>query len=122
MASDKGFEQLVSWQKARELNKDIYTITYNSPFQKDFGLRDQIRRASISISSNIAEGYGRMSPKEFIYFLNVAQASSYELKSQLYLAVDLEYIAPSEFERIFELADQVSKTIYGLIRHLDQKQ
>lgn len=81
---EKRFEQIISWKKARTLNAHIYQITLKSNFSKDFALRDQIRRASISISSNIAEGFGRKSKKEFIYFLNVAQASSYEVKSQLY--------------------------------------
>ncbi len=103
MSGDKGFEQIISWRKARELNKEIYRLTKDSKFSKDFALRDQIRRASISISSNIAEGFGRKSNKEFIYFLNVAQASCYEVKSQLYLALDIEYIMESEFSDSFAM-------------------
>ena len=118
---EKGFEQIVSWQKARKLNKEIYRITAYAGFSKDFGLRDQIRRASISISSNIAEGFGRKTNKQFIYFLNVALASCYEVKSQLYLAMDIDYVEKQEFERTYKLCDDISKTIYGLIRHLEQK-
>ena len=111
MSAEKGFEQIISWQKARELNKRIYELTLKESFSKDFALRDQIRRASISISSNIAEGFGRKTDKEFIYFLNVAQASCYEVKSQLYLAVDIEYISSDEFDENYFLCDEISKTI-----------
>ncbi|WP_318311195.1 four helix bundle protein [Flagellimonas crocea] len=117
----KGFEQILSWQKARELNKEIYKITEVNKFGKDFALRDQIRRASISISSNIAEGFGRKSDREFIYFLNVAKASSYEVKSQLYLALDIEYLDDEVFRRLYEICDEISMTIHGLIKHLEKK-
>ncbi|WP_417870854.1 four helix bundle protein [Winogradskyella sp.] len=84
MAKFRSFEEIISWQKARELNKDIYNITNkNDSFSKDFGLRDQIRRSSISISSNIAEGFERETTKEFIRFLYIAKASSGEFRSQL---------------------------------------
>ncbi len=118
---NKGFEQIVSWRKARELNKEIYQITDEKVFSKDFALRDQIRRASISVSSNIAEGYGRKTNKEFIYFLNVAKASCYEVKSQLYLAMDVEYISKVEFEKAYGICEEISKTIHGLIKHLENK-
>lgn len=117
---EKGFEQIISWKKARKLNTLVYQISSKSNFSKDFALRDQIRRASISISSNIAEGFGRKSPKEFIYYLNVAQASCYEVKSQLYLALDINYINQEEFELLFAICEEISKTIYGLIKHLEK--
>ena len=92
MAKFNSFEEIVSWQKARELNVEIYKITNSSDlFHKDFGLRDQIRRASISISSNVAEGFERQTTKEFIRFLYIAKASAGEVRSQLYLAFDLKY-------------------------------
>lgn len=72
MSAEKGFEQIISWRKTRELNKHIYRITQEKDFARDFSLRDQIRRATISVSSKIAEGLGRKSDEEFIYFLNVA--------------------------------------------------
>ncbi|MEE1961713.1 four helix bundle protein [Allomuricauda taeanensis] len=100
---EKGFEQIISWQKARRLNTEIYRVTDNSSFGRDFALKDQIRRASISISSNIAEGYGRKTDKEFIYFLNVAKASCYEVKSQLYLALDIDYLDKKMFEKIYAI-------------------
>ncbi|SHH07103.1 four helix bundle protein [Flagellimonas flava] len=118
---DKGFEQLVSWQRARKLNKEIHRLTSGSSFSWDFALQDQIRRASISVSSNIAEGFGRKSKKEFIYFLNVAKASCYEVKSQLYLAIDANYITAKDFEKTYAICEEISKTIYGLIQHLKNK-
>lgn len=118
---EKGFEQIISWQKARELNKEIYKITCENEFYRDFALRDQIRKASISITSNIAEGYGRRTNKEFIYFLNVAKASCYEVKSQLYLALDIEYLDDETFRRFYAICDEISMTIHGLIKHLEKK-
>lgn len=115
---EKGFEQIISWKKARELNREIYSLTQKSDFSNDFALRDQIRRASISISSNIAEGYGRASNKEFVYFLNIALASCYEVKSQLYLAYDIQYASELEFKILYSLCDEISKTLFGLIKHL----
>jgi len=98
MAKFNSFEEIISWQKSRELNKDIYKISNsNTSFSRDFGLRDQIRRSSISISSNIAEGFERETTKEFIRFLYIAKASAGELRSQTYLAFDLEYINEEEF-------------------------
>ena len=92
------FEEILSWQKARELNKAIYSITdKNTSFSKDFGLRDQIRRSSISISSNIAEGFERQTAKEFIRFLYIAKASAGEFRSQTYLAFDLDYLNEDNF-------------------------
>ena len=120
MSADKGFEKIISWKKARELNKEIYRLTAANEFSRDFALRDQIRKASISISSNIAEGYGRKTNNEFTYFLNVAQASCYEVKSQLYLALDIGYVSKLEFEQVFSICDEISKTIYGLIQHLQK--
>lgn len=91
MTTIKNFEGVFAWQKARELNKEIYLITNEGLFSKDFGLRDQIRRSSISIMSNIAEGFERRGDKEFIRFLNIAKGSCAELKTQLYAAIDVGY-------------------------------
>ncbi|WP_336066418.1 four helix bundle protein [Mesoflavibacter sp. CH_XMU1404-2] len=120
MAKFSSFEEIISWQKSRELNKDIYNITNkNSSFSKDFGLRDQIRRCSISISSNIAEGFERETTKEFIRFLYIAKASSGEFRSQLYLAFDLDYITKDEFSTLNLKVNEVSKLISGLIKYLN---
>lgn len=88
------FEELVSWQKSREFNKKIYLTTGSPDFMKDIDFIRQLRRASISISSNIAEGVERKSDKEFAYFLSIAKGSAGEVRSQLYLAYDLKYISP----------------------------
>ena len=118
---EKGFEQLVSWKKARLLNREIYAVTCRDPFNGDIGLRDQLRRASVSVSSNIAEGYGRGSRKEFIYFLKIALSSCYEIKSQLYIAIDIDYIKKDTFKVLYEHCDEISRTVYGLIKHLENK-
>ena len=119
MAKFSSFEEIISWQKARELNVEIYKITNSSDlFHKDFGLRDQIRRASISISSNIAEGFERQTTKEFIRFLYIAKASAGEVRSQLYLAFDLNYIDNKEFNELKLKINEVSKLISGLLKYL----
>ena len=93
MAKLNSFEEIIAWQRARELNAEIYKLKNEDVlFAKDYGLRDQMRRASISISSNIAECFERETAKEFIRFLYIAKASAGEFRSQLYLASDLGYI------------------------------
>ena len=120
MAKINSFEEIKAWQKARELNANIYRLTNsNTSFSKDFGLRDQIRRSSISISSNIAEGFERQTAKEFIRFLYIAKASAGEFRSQLYLASDLEYISTEEFNKLNLKTNDISKMISGLIKYLN---
>ena len=119
MGKFNSFEEINSWQKSRVFNKRIYIITENTNFKKDFDLTRQIRRASISISSNIAEGFERNTDKEFIYFLYVAKASAGEVRSQLYLAFDLEYITKEEFEKLLESATEISRLIAGFIKYLE---
>ena len=119
MAKFNSFEEIISWQKARELNVVIYKITNSNPlFSKDFGLRDQIRRASVSITSNIAEGFERQTTKEFIKFLYIAKASAGECRSQLYLAFDLKYIDDDDFNKLKLNVNNISKMISGLIKYL----
>ena len=91
MATVKKFEDLTCWQKARELNRLVYKISANGILGKDFGLRDQIRRASISVMSNIAEGFERGGDKEFVQFLSNAKGSCGEVRCQLYAALDENY-------------------------------
>ena len=119
MGKFNSFEEINSWQKSRIFNKRIYIITENTNFKKDFDLTRQIRRASISISSNIAEGFERNTDNEFIYFLYVAKASAGEVRSQLYLAFDLEYITKEEFEKLLESATEISRLIAGFIKYLE---
>jgi four helix bundle protein len=118
MGKIKRFEDIQAWQKARELNKDVYDITNNSHFSKDFSLRDQIRRASISIMANIAEGFGRRSSKEFANFLNMAHGSAAEVQCHLYVSLDLKYINKEDFEMLYNKADEVSKMIQGFMKYL----
>jgi four helix bundle protein len=98
MATVKTFEGLEVWQHARKLVKEIYGVSNRGPFSKDFGLRDQLRRASISILSNIAEGFERSGNKEFAHFLFMAKGSAGELRAQLYVALDLAYISANDFQ------------------------
>lgn len=123
MGKFKSLEQINSWQKSRLFNKQIYEITNSgSEFKKDFDLVRQIRRASISISSNIAEGFERNTDKEFIYFLYIAKASAAEVRSQLYLAFDLNYITKTEFDELFNNISDISKLISGFIKYLQSSQ
>jgi four helix bundle protein len=108
------FEDLIAWQKARELSKNIYGVTKIGEFFKDFGLREQIRRASVSIMSNIAEGFERGGRSEFHQFLVIAKGSCAELRSQLYVALDAEYIDVGTFHSIDGLARETSRLIGGL--------
>ncbi|MES2746816.1 MAG: four helix bundle protein [Bacteroidota bacterium] len=122
MGKFKSFEEINSWQKSREFNKRIYLVTESIDFKKDFDFVRQIRRASLSISSNIAEGFERNTDKEFIYFLYVAKASAGEVRSQLYLAFDLNYITKQEFEQLLESITEISKLLSGFIKYLSPKE
>lgn len=115
------FEDLIAWQKARQLTVDIYRITAHGEFAKDFGLRDQIRRAAVSVMSNIAEGFDRGSRGEFHQFLVVAKASCAEVRSQLYVAQDVRYIDQEAFSNLNSSTDELSRIIGGL-RAAVQKQ
>lgn len=118
MSKIKRVEDIQVWQKARELNIEIYKITNNSFMSKDFTLCNQIRKASISIMANIAEGYGRRSNKEFTNFLNIAHGSSAELQSHLYIALDLKYVNPKDFSTLYEKINKVSKMIQAFMNYL----
>jgi four helix bundle protein len=122
MGKFNSFEEINSWQKARHFNKRVCEITDNQNFKRDFDLVRQIRRASISISSNIAEGFERNTDKEFIHFLYIAKASAGEVRSQLYLASDLNYIEKVEFEELFKNVSDISKLISGFIKYLNDSQ
>jgi len=113
--SVRRFEDLVVWQKARVLTNEIYKITKKPEFSKDLGLKDQIQRASVSIMSNIAEGFERGSKEEFIQFLYISRGSCGEVRTQLYVAKDQNYITEEEFQKLQNLAVEVSRLIYYLI-------
>jgi four helix bundle protein len=112
------FEDIKAWQKARELNRTIYFITSKDSFSKDFGLRDQIRRASVSIMANIAEGFGRRTNKDFANFLVIAHGSAAETQSHLYIALDLKYISDEIFKELYQLLDEISRMTMALCQHL----
>lgn len=108
------FEDLVAWQKARQLTRVIYKVTADGAFSKDFGLRDQVRRASVSIMSNIAEGFERGGRAEFHQFVVIAKASCAEVRSQLYAAFDAGYLDRSDFNELMSRADEVGRILGGL--------
>src|SRR5882762_9640781 len=118
MARINKFEEIESWKKARSLTKEIYKRTSSGKFTRDFGLTDQIRRASVSILSNIAEGFERSGDKEFLQFLAIAKGSCGEVRAQLYVALDQEYFSLDEFEGLSKAAIEVSQLIAGLIKYL----
>ncbi|MBL7893017.1 MAG: four helix bundle protein [Bacteroidia bacterium] len=120
MASIKRFEEIESWQLARELDKKIFSITKQTDFSKDFKLRDQILNSPGSIMDNIAEGFERGGNKEFNQFLSISKGSAGELKSQLYRALDRGYIDNSKFEELFNEANTVAKKIGGLMGYLSK--
>ena len=120
MAKITRFEDIESWRKSRELTKSIYRITLKQRFSRDFGLCDPIRRAAVSILSNIAEGFERDGDKEFIQFLSLAKGSCGELRAQLYVALDQQYIDQQEFAVLSNLATEISRMISGLIKYLKQ--
>jgi four helix bundle protein len=118
MAKIERFEDLKCWQEARELVKKIYQATNESPFAKDFDMKSQIRRASISVMNNIAEGFGRFSNREFIRFLEISSASAGEVKSICYVAIDIDYWPEKKTEEIQEQAERVKALTLGLIKYL----
>ncbi|KXS32061.1 MAG: S23 ribosomal protein [Candidatus Gallionella acididurans] len=115
------FEDLIAWQKARQLAAEIYQISAQGDFSRDFGLRDQIRRAAVSTMSNIAEGFDRGSRSEFHQFLVIAKASCAEVRPQLYVAQDVGYIDQKIFDTVSSSASELSRIIGGL-RAAVQKQ
>ncbi len=120
MAKIERFEDIQAWQKARELNNTIYGITKNSHFLKDFSLRDQIRRASVSTMANIAEGFGRRSKREFSNFLNMAHGSAAETQCHLYVALDQKYISQEIFDTTYAKIEEVSRMIQGFMKYLNE--
>jgi len=118
MATIKDFEELIAWQKARELARNIWKLTMQEPFSKDFSLRDQIHRSSGSVMDNIAEGFERGGNKEFIHFLFISKGSLAEVKSQLYRAIDRNYIDEECMNGKKQQIDELANTIGGLINYL----
>ncbi|MBI2270337.1 MAG: four helix bundle protein [Bacteroidetes bacterium] len=118
MATIKRFEDIEAWQQARVLCSEVYKITNEGPFVKDYKLRDQINGSSGSVMDNIAEGYERDGRKEFIQFLSIAKASCGEVRSQLYRAIDRNYITKERFEDLYNMSNKIGKMISGLMTYL----
>jgi len=118
MATFKRFEDIEIWQLARTLASSVYTLTRLEPFARDFGLRDQIQRAAVSVGSNIAEGFERSGNKEFVKFLWIAKGSVGEVRSQCYTALDVGYMAQADFDTVAEQCRILAVKIYHLIETL----
>ncbi len=114
MSKVERFEDLIAWQKARELTGNIYRITRQGAFAKDFGLSGQIQRAAVSVMSNIAEGFERGGRSEFHQFLSIAKASCAELRSQLYVALDSGYLDQEGFSHLLAMSEEVGRIVGGL--------
>ena len=115
------FEELSIWKLALKITKIIYDLTSKPKFNRDFGLRDQIRRAVISISSNIVEGFEKNNNNEFIRFLKIAKGSASEARNQLYIALAIDYITKNEFEKINKELENLAGQIGGFIVYLEKK-
>ena len=120
MATIRRFEEIEAWKKGRELRKAIYRHSKRGEFAKDFALKDQIRRAAISVASNIAEGFERGGNKEFIQFLSYAKGSCGEVRDQLYVALDESYVSEAEFNALQETCLEVGRLIAGFMDYLTQ--
>ena len=120
MAKIEKFEDIESWKLAREITKLIYTASSAGNFSKDFALVNQMRRASISILSNIAEGFERGGNKEFLNFLSIAKGSCGEVRAQLYVALDQNYIDEKQFKEISGKLSETGRMISGLMKYLQQ--
>ena len=118
MAKLERFEDLEVWQQARQLVKKVYACARQGEFARDYGFRDQICRAAVSIVSNIAEGFDRRSNSQFLQFLDIANGSAGELRAQLYIAHDLAYISSAQFNVLYANVTAIGKMLTSLIRHL----
>jgi four helix bundle protein len=114
MSKIERFEDLIAWQKARALTRAIYEVTRQGAFAKDFGLAGQVQRAAVSVMSNVAEGFERGGRGEFHQFLSTAKASCAELRSQLYVALDVGYLDQRKFDELLRQAEEVARIIGGL--------
>ncbi|HPD16060.1 MAG TPA: four helix bundle protein [Planctomycetota bacterium] len=120
MGKIERFEDLEAWKKARELASMICQLTSVGGFGRDFGLRDQIRRAAVSVMSNIAEGFERGGDREFLQFLAVAKGSCGELRSQLYAALDQGCLTQTDFAAAAGMATEASRMLFGFMKYLRQ--
>lgn len=119
MAGITRFEEIEAWKSARQLTNMIYSLGNQTGFNRDFGLRDQIRRASVSVMSNIAEGFESRTDVQFINFLGMAKASAGEVRAQLYVALDQNYITEEQFNQAYALAQSSARQIAKFIAYLE---
>ncbi|HOS79726.1 MAG TPA: four helix bundle protein [Anaerolineae bacterium] len=120
MARIEHFEEILGWQKGRELCRMVYTLTGVGTFSRDFGLRDQMRRAAVSVISNIAEGFESQSNRTFTRYLYIAKGSAGEVRAQAYIALDEGYITQQQFDQIYALSEETGRLIGGFIVYLQQ--
>lgn len=118
MARIARFEEIEAWRQAREATRLIYEISARGEFAKDFALTNQIRRATISVMSNIAEGFERQGNREFLNFLSIAKGSCAEVRAQLYVALDQRYVTEDEFHEVYSRVDETGRLIGGFMRYL----
>jgi len=118
MAKIEKFEDIDAWKEARKLTNMIYKVSEEAQFAQDFSLKNQVRSASVSVMSNIAEGFDRQTNKEFIQFFVIARSSTSEVKSHLYVALDRQYIDHEVFSKLYQQATKVTSLIDGFIRYL----
>jgi four helix bundle protein len=116
------FEDLEVWQKARSFTKAVYRVTSSERFSRDFALRDQVRRAAVSVMANIAEGFERDGDREFRQLLTLGKGSAGEARAHLYVALDAGYLTPEEFQELQQTIRDVSRQIWGLMDHLKQSE
>jgi four helix bundle protein len=121
MPTIERFEDIEAWQTARRLANLIYDLTDQGAFARDYGLRDQIRRAAVSAMSNIAEGFESRTQSQFIDFLGRAKGSAGEVRSQLYIALDRKYITQAQFDEAYDLADKCSRQISRFMIYLESQ-
>ena len=122
MSQFERFEDIQAWQFARELTAKVYAACRVGEFHKDRGLVNQITRACVSILSNIAEGFERNNNKEFVQFLYYAKGSAGEVRAQLYVAVDQKYLPEEQFRSLYDLSQEISRMIRGLIQYLEKSE
>jgi len=122
MATITKFEDIEAWQKGRILKQDLYRLSRHGGFAKDFALRDQIRRAAMSVTANIAEGFERDGNREFIQFLSISKGSCGEVQDHLYTAMDEDYITKDDFERLYAQTAEVSRLIGGFMQYLKRSE
>ncbi|MEZ5345617.1 MAG: four helix bundle protein [Pyrinomonadaceae bacterium] len=118
MAKFVKFEEIKAWQRARTVTRKIYQISSAEEFGRDFGLKDQIRRAAVSVMANIAEGYGRRTSIEFANFVNIARGSAAEVQSHLYIALDLGYVNQEQFDELYGELTEISRMTLSLAQYL----